>query len=315
MLDFRVETFLTVCQTKNFTRAAQLLHITQPAVSQHIHALEEQYGTKLFRYEGKQLFLTPAGQLLQQTAATMRHDAQHLEQDIRQLSSRREIHFGATLTVGEYIMPVPLERLLAREPDIQLRMTAANTADLLRLLDQGEIDFAIVEGFFSKQAYDSLTYRRERYLPVCAPGDPCPQPVRQLEDLLGERLLVREPGSGTRDVLEHILEEHNLTVGDFQRLTELGSLGAIKALACAGAGIAFLYYPVVRAELASGALREIPLPGGPITHDFTFLWRKGSVFAPYYREIFRQLQLDASPVLPENSLRENDCNSRSPVLK
>ena len=180
MLDFRVETFLTVCQTKNFTRAAQLLHITQPAVSQHIHALEEQYGTKLFRYEGKQLFLTPAGQLLQQTAATMRHDAQHLEQDIRQLSSRREIHFGATLTVGEYIMPVPLERLLAREPDIQLRMTAANTADLLRLLDQGEIDFAIVEGFFSKQAYDSLTYRRERYLPVCAPGYPCPQPVRQM---------------------------------------------------------------------------------------------------------------------------------------
>lgn len=104
-------------------------------------------------------------------------------------------------------------------------------------------------------------------------------------------------------------------MGDFRRLTELGSLGAIKALACAGAGIAFLYYPVVRAELASGALREIPLPGGPITHDFTFLWRKGSVFAPYYREIFRQLQLDASPVLPENSLRENDCNSRNPVLK
>ena len=98
-------------------------------------------------------------------------------------------------------------------------------------------------------------------------------------------------------------------------LRALGTAGAAAAISTAGAGIAFLYYPVVRAELASGALREIPLPGGPITHDFTFLWRKGSVFAPYYRKIFRQLQLDASPALPENSLWENDCNSRSPVLK
>ena len=287
VLDFRMETFLTVCQTENFTRAAQLLHITQPAVCQHIHALEEQYGAKLFRYEGKQLFLTPAGRLLPQTAATMRHDARHLEEEIRQLSARREIHFGATLTIGEYLMPGVLLRLLEREPDLQLRMTAANTAELLALLDQGEIDFAIVEGFFSKQAYDSLTYRRERYLPVCAPDYPCPEPVRGIEDLLGERLLVREPGSGTREVLEHVLEEHNLEVGDFRRLTELGSLGAIKAMACAGAGVAFLYYPVVRAELTAGALREIEIPGLAISHDFTFLWRKGSVFAPYYRDMFR----------------------------
>ena len=134
VLDFRVETFLAVCQTENFTRAAQLLHITQPAVSQHIHALEEQYGAKLFRYEGKQLFLTPAGRLLQQTAATMRHDARHLEEEIRQLSARREIHFGATLTIGEYLMPGVLCRLLEREPDLQLRMTAANTAELETVL-------------------------------------------------------------------------------------------------------------------------------------------------------------------------------------
>ena len=307
MLDFRVETFLAVCQTRNFTRAAQSLHITQPAVSQHIHALEEEFGVKLFRYEGRQLSLTPAGRLLQQTAATMRHDVRHLREEIRQLSRRRAVRFGATLTVGEYVMPEALCRLLEREPDLQLRMLVANTAELLALLDRGEIDFAVVEGFFSKQSYDSLPYRRVRYLPVRAPGLPGSAPVRGLEDLLGERLLVREPGSGTREVLEHLLEEVNLTIADFRRVTEVGSLGAIKAMACAGAGVAFFYEPVVRAELEAGTLEEIPIPGLAAAHDFAFLWRKGSVYAPRYREMFR--------LLSGGEPRKNDCNSSDPVIE
>ena len=291
MLDFRVETFLTVCQTMNFTKAAELLHITQPAVSQHIHALEQQYGTKLFCYEGKLLSLTKSGQMFYQTAATVRHDAQHLRDAIHQSASRRRMHFGATLTIGEYIMPGPLARLFRQEPDIELRMMVANTKELLRMLDGGEIDFAIVEGFFEKQSYDSLPYRTEQYLPVCASNYACAGPVAGLEDLLGERLLIREPGSGTREVLERVLEERNLTVQDFCQLTELGSLNTIKSLVCAGMGISFFYRPVVEAELNAGLLREIPLKDWAITHNFTFLWRKGSVFQSYYREVFQLLQI------------------------
>ena len=156
MLDFRVETFLAVCQTMNFTRAAEQLHITQPAVSQHIHALEEQYGTKLFRSQGKQLQLTESGRLFFRTAAAMHHDDLRLREALHQENIRRRLRFGATLTIGEYIMPGPLLRLLEREPDIQLYMLTANTQELLKLLDQGELDFAIVEGYFDKQAYDSL---------------------------------------------------------------------------------------------------------------------------------------------------------------
>ena len=293
MLDFRVETFLAVCQTMNYTKAAELLHITQPAVSQHIHALEHQCGAKLFRYEGKQLSLTEAGRLFFQSAVTMRHDAVHLYDSIRRLKSSRRLDFGTTLTVGEYIMPKPLTKLLRKEPEAQIRMQAPNTAELLRLLDAGEIDFAIVEGFFSKQAYESRIYRRERYLPVCAGNYSFRQPVSVLEDLLGERLLIREPGSGTREVLERALEERNLAVSDFMAITELGSLNAIKALVLAGLGISFFYEPVVQAELAAGTLREIPLSDCSLTHDFTFLWRKGSVFGPYYEEIFRLLSPEA----------------------
>ena len=298
MLDFRVETFLAVCQTMNFTRAAEQLHITQPAVSQHIHALEEQYSTKLFRSQGKQLQLTESGRLFFRTAAAMHHDDLRLREALHQENTRRRLRFGATLTIGEYIMPGPLHRLLEREPDIQLYMLTANTQELLKLLDQGELDFAIVEGYFDKQAYDSLVYCTQRYIPVCSAEHPFSHPVRRLEDLLEERLLVREPGSGTRNVLERALEVRNLSVRNFRRVTELGSLNLIKSLACAGAGISFFYQPVVQQELEAGKLREIPLEDCSIYHDFTFLWRRGSLFAADYREIYSLLR-QGLPFPPE----------------
>ena len=298
MLDFRVETFLAVCQTMNFTRAAEQLHITQPAVSQHIHALEEQYSTKLFRSQGKQLQLTESGRLFFRTAAAMHHDDLRLREALHQENTRRRLRFGATLTIGEYIMPGPLHRLLEREPDIQLYMLTANTQELLKLLDQGELDFAIVEGYFDKQAYDSLVYCTQRYIPVCSAEHPFSHPVRRLEDLLEERLLVREPGSGTRNVLERALEVRNLSVRNFRRVTELGSLNLIKSLVCAGAGISFFYQPVVQRELEAGQLREIPLEDCSIYHDFTFLWRRGSLFAADYREIYSLLR-QGLPFPPE----------------
>ena len=298
MLDFRVETFLAVCQTMNFTRAAEQLHITQPAVSQHIHALEEQYGAKLFRSQGKQLQLTESGRLFFRTAAAMHHDDLRLREALHQENTRRRLRFGATLTIGEYIMPGPLHRLLEREPDIQLYMLTANTQELLKLLDQGELDFAIVEGYFDKQAYDSLVYCTQRYIPVCSAEHPFSHPVRRLEDLLEERLLVREPGSGTRNVLERALEVRNLSVRNFRRVTELSSLNLIKSLVCAGVGISFFYQPVVQQELEAGKLREIPLEDCSIYHDFTFLWRRGSLFAADYREIFSLLR-QGLPFPPE----------------
>lgn len=300
MLDFKIETFLTVCRTMNFTRAAEILHITQPAVSQHIHALEAQYGVKLFNYQGRQLRLTESGHLLLQTAATMQHDAVRLKETIRQKSSRRQFCFGATLTIGEYIMPKPIIKWLQDEPDVTLRMLTANTQTLLKLLDQGKLDFAIVEGNFDKQNYDSLVYSKQRYIPVCAPNYTFTKAVDKLEDLLCERLIVREPGSGTRNVLERALKAHNLTVQSFWRVTELGSLNLIKKLVCAGMGIAFFYEPVVQNEIAQGRLCEIALEDCRIVHDFTFLWRKGSVFASAYQMIFDKLKED------EENAREVD---------
>ncbi|MBM6828304.1 LysR family transcriptional regulator [Anaerotignum lactatifermentans] len=292
MLDFRVETFLTVCRTMNFTRAAELLHITQPAVTQHIHTLEKQYGARFFRYQGKQIFLTEAGQLFLQTATTFYQDDQHLRDAIRQLGTRRSIRFGATLTIGEYVMPPVLTGLLKEEPTLRLRMIVENTKELLRLLDNGEIEFAIVEGFFPRQEYESLSYCIQPYIPVCAPSYTFSRPILRLEDLLEERLLIREPGSGTREVLSRALEDHNLTLSDFPLITELGSLNVIKKMVCAGAGIAFFYLPVVQEELEKGQLREISLENCALSHAFNFIWRKNSTFDTYYQDIFRLFQTE-----------------------
>ena len=150
MLDFRMDTFLTVCQCMNFTRASEKLNITQPAVSQHIRFLEKHYNTKLFRYEGKKLRLTGAGEILRNASLTMMHDEQSIQDEMRRTEEEQEIRFGATRTVGDALMGRILENYLKRYPDAKIHMEVENTRDLLSRLDNGGIDFALVEGFLKK---------------------------------------------------------------------------------------------------------------------------------------------------------------------
>ena len=118
MLDFRVETFLAVCRHMNFTKAARELNITQPAVSHHMHYLEQAYGTALFQHNGKRLQLTEAGEILRRTLMTMKHDEQHLQKRMQQAASgTRDYSFGATLSVAEFMINEALGRFLRLHPD------------------------------------------------------------------------------------------------------------------------------------------------------------------------------------------------------
>lgn len=291
MLDFRIETFLTVCETMNFTKAAEQLHITQPAVSHHIRALEEEYAASLFSYQGKRLRLTDAGNTLRETALTMRHDITLLKKQIRSLNSgENSLRFGATLTVGEFTMPPILAAYLKRHPEAQISMQVADTKQLLEQLDAGVIDFAIIEGSFPQAVYDSLLFRKERFISVCGREYAFHQPIRHISDLLRERLLVREQGSGSRHILETYLENRNLMLADFPFQAEVSNIAALKSLTAAGCGVTFLYEVAVRQELQSGVLREIPLKDFSIEHDFSFVWRKNSLFSDRYRGIYQFLK-------------------------
>lgn len=286
MLDFRMETFLAVCQCMNFTKASEKLNITQPAVSQHIRFLEKHYNTKLFRYEGKKLRLTGAGEILRNASLTMMHDELAMQNAMLRTDESEAIRFGATRTIGDVLMGGILARYLSQYPDADIHMIVENTQELLKCLDAGSIDFALVEGFFKKSEYDFQKYSDENYIAVSSPDYPFQNTPEKVENLFQERLLVREEGSGTREVLERWLETQNLDVHDFGRIVEAGSLHTIKELTKAGCGITFLYEAAVRKELKEGSLVQIPLKDFRVSHEFTFIWRRGSIYADRYRELF-----------------------------
>ena len=288
MLDHRIETFLAVCETMNFTRAAEKLRLTQPAVSQHIRWLEERYRARLFCYQGKRLSLTSAGEVLQSTALTMEHDAAYLRKKILHAGERPPAPvFGATLTVADFALPRHLSQWLRQDGQRTLRMVVGNTSELLAMLDAGEIDFALVEGYVPHKAYTSRLFSREEYIAVCGPDFPLPQGPLALKNLLACRLILREEGSGTRSVLEKHLEARGLSVGDFALRVEAGSLHAIKELAADGCGITFLYRRAARRELEEGRLRALSLTDLQICHEFRLVFRAGSIFEEEYLQLFR----------------------------
>lgn len=291
MLDFRINTFLTVCKYMNFTRAAQELSITQPAVSQHIHYLEDVYKVKLFDYKNKKVILTEAGALLRDSATTMFHDQIHLEARLKELQGKkRTINLGVTLTIGEFVVLQPIADYLKEQPQVSIRMIVANTHELINKLNEGELDFALVEGFFAKNEYDSLVYSREEYIAVCGRDYKPQNPLNRIEDTFGERLIVREAGSGTREIFEKYLESRNFQIDDYSDIAEISNITAIKFLVQQGCGITFLYEAAVKDELKQGTLKKIDLKDFKVDHDFTFIWRRNSVFADYYKEFFKMLK-------------------------
>ena len=284
MLDFRIETFLTVCRTMNFTTAAKQLNITQPAVSQHIHFLEEQYGIPLFIYQNKRLFLTESGDLLRKRLLTMKNDEKAIKEELK--SSRLEtesLSIGVTMTIGEYAIVDKLSDFLTRHPKTNIHIHYGNTSQLLHLLDNGRINLAIVEGNYPKENYTRKKYSTEDYIAVCAAshsflaGHP-----HTLSDLVQERLLLREEGSGTRNILEQSLIARGLRISDFSHYAEIENMHTIISLLKKDCGISFLYKIAVEDELHSGVIKEIPLDDFRMQHDFDIIWEKQSIFTEKY---------------------------------
>ena len=286
-----METFLEVCKDMNFTKTARRLNMTQPAVSQHIHWLEEAYGTRLFSYQGKKMSLTPAGEMLKNSAATMSHDILLLREKMQESTrKKRELKIGLTLTIAEFEAAKSMARYLNENETYSMLLSVGNTRELLKELEEGKIDFALVEGNFPRDIYHHQLYATEPYIAVCAADDPLSRERHTIDELLGRRLVTREAGSGTRNILERYLEMKSLEVTDFSALVEAGSIGLIKQLVEYGCGITFLYRMAVEKELEEGSLCEIKMDDMNLTHDFTFIWREGSIFHEDYQKIYQMLK-------------------------
>lgn len=271
MLDYRITTFLTLCDEMNYRKTAQLLNMTQPAVTQHIHYLEQQYGQKLFSYTGRRLEQTTAGHLLEQASRTARYNDLHLRQAICQ-PQRQALRIGATKTIGDYVIAPAISKLIQRG-DIAVSLLVDNTQTLLHKLTHTELDIALIEGYFDKQTYGYHLMRQERLVGICGKSHPFAGKTIPIERLSLQLLILREEGSGTRAVFEQALQAHSLSLDFFPQTACISSFEVIKQLVSAGHGIAFVYESVVNSDpsLASFQTEFTHTP-----HEFNFVYLKNT---------------------------------------
>ena len=269
MLDYRIDTFLTLCECMNYRKTAEILHISQPAVTQQIHYLENQYGQKLFEYENRRLVKTEAAAVLEKYARA----AKLQEKDLREKLENKPIHslrIGATKTIGDYYLKGHIRRYLT-SPDNALTLLVDNTERLLRLLEENALDFAVVEGFFDKTRFDNILLRREPFVGICHRDHPFAGREVTMEELLQETIIHREDGSGTRAILEQELRGYNESLQRFQRRICISSFNIILDLVKQGFGVSFVYNILADSdpELAKFSIR-----GESVVREFNVVYLK-----------------------------------------
>ena len=242
-MDPKLHTFLTLCQTMNYRLAAERLHLSQPAVTKQIQSLEQALQTKLFLYDGHTLHKTEKCLLLERYAISQQYQFQELQLAIAD-KKRLKLRVGATKTIGDYVLIDAIKDYL-RDPVHELSLVVDNTKHLLQMLDENRLDFAVIEGTFSKTKYDSYLLRMEPFVGICAKNSPLSGKHLSIEDLLKETIIVREEGSGTRRIFEERLTASGYGLNDFSREVSISSFVSIKALVAVGVGISFLYQSVV----------------------------------------------------------------------
>jgi len=251
--------------------------MTQPAISQHIQFLENYYQVKLIQAKGKHFSLTEEGKALLEYAKTLYASSQRVFPLLNRIKNHvKVLNFGATLTIGEYMLPPVLYRIFKEDPEVNISMYVENTHILQEMLWDGKIDFALLEGHFNQNEFESKLLSDETFIGVCSPDNKIAAKTNELKELLSQNLILREPGSGTRDILEQALYNQNLGVRDFNRIIEIGNMNAIKELCHQNIGITFMYREAVKKELAQGYLKEIPIRNLNISHPFSFVYLKNS---------------------------------------
>ncbi|NLW10614.1 MAG: LysR family transcriptional regulator [Clostridiaceae bacterium] len=282
MIDHRIETLLIMSETLSYTKTAELLHLTQPAVSQHIRYLEKQYNCKLFEQYGRRIKLTPAGDRLVSAARVMQANSRRIAAELNAIDpSRPLLRLGATKTIGNYVIARPLAEFIKIHPEYDLELTVDNTYELLNGLDTGMLDLLFLEGNFDKQHYRYQLFRNEDFIGICSPENTISrQKTARMEDILSQRLIIREQGSGTREIFEQQLQQRSFSLDAFQNTITISQFSVIKELVAENIGISFVYRSVASRELSEGRLCEFSLTDSPHSHEFSIVRLPASVLPP-----------------------------------
>ncbi|MDP1419482.1 LysR family transcriptional regulator [Peribacillus simplex] len=251
--------FCLVVDEGSISQAARLSFLSQPAVTRQIHQLENYYNTLLFDREEGRLRVTEAGKLLYPFAKAIVNDFNHSKEVIQQSTGEYNANLivGASLTIGEYLLPSLLGTFKKQQPDIKVTLTIKNTPRVLEDLSNDVIDLALVEGLVENTDFIVDKFAEDELILVCPSDHPWKDRKEiQLEELGNERMIWRESISGTRLIVENMLREHGV-LEKIESYMEIGSTQAIKSAVEAGLGISILPRLTVARELEQGFLREV----------------------------------------------------------
>jgi DNA-binding transcriptional LysR family regulator len=274
MSDRRLKVFHTVARLLSFTKAAEELHMTQPAVTFQVRQLEEYFNTRLFDRTHNKVSLTPAGERVAEFAERIFDLYAEMESGVRDLTGEISgaLTIGASTTIAEYMLPALLGEFKNQYPDINLRLKVSNSEGIVSMVEHNVIDLGVVESAVNNKNLIVEVCHEDQLVLVAAPDHELVKRGGKVNasDIVRYPFVSREEGSGTRDVVMQYLMEHNVSPGDMTFSLELGSPEAIKGAVEAGMGITILSRSIIGKELKLNMLAELPLDP-PLVRPFSFV--------------------------------------------
>ena len=274
MIDPKVRTLIRVIEEGGYTRAANTLHLTQPAVSHHIRQLETEYGLRVFRSDKKELSLTPEGKILVKYAKR----ALALDRTLRQAieDSRRSVRrltVGLTPTAGENLMPQVLALYCHEHPQVQINILTDTINNLYHRMELYELDLAVMEGALPGEKFSSVLVDTDYLCLITAPVHPFAQRQSiKLEELKKERLILRPDKAGTRALFDSYLQSQGESVHSFNVMMELDNVAMIKDLVSQNLGVSIIAKSACRAEARSGKLAAVPIENASMSRDIRLIY-------------------------------------------
>ena len=278
MSDFRLMVFQSVANNLSFTKASQELFISQPAITKHIQELETAYQTRLFDRQGSKISLTQSGRLLLKHCERILDEYKRLEYEMHLLHNeyRGELRLGASSTIAQYVLPPLLASFIAKFPHISLSLLSGNSREVETALQEHRIDLGLVEGVFRLPNLKYTSFLEDELVAVVHTRSRLSLPDEITpKDLINIPLVLRERGSGTLDVIERALMQHDIKLSSLQVLMYLGSTESIKLFLENSDCMGIVSVRSISKELAAGIFRVIEIKDMPMMRALNFVGLQG----------------------------------------
>ncbi|GAA1374278.1 selenium metabolism-associated LysR family transcriptional regulator [Peribacillus frigoritolerans] len=266
-----LKVFVTVIEQKNFSRAGDILNLSQPGVSLHIRNLENELGTKLIYRSPKQVQITEPGKILYRHAKQMLNHYETAKREINEFNNvvSGTMKIGASFTIGEYYLPKVLAEFAAKYPMVDIQIIISNSNDVIQGIRSNKLDIGLIEGETDYKDIDVMPFMNDEMIVVVPPD----HPLSQMDLIEGNMLqnqiwVLREQGSGTRTYSDKLLSSLELNI---KKTFIFTSIQGVKEAVMAGLGIALLSQLTVRKELKSNELKTFHLKNEPLLRPFSIV--------------------------------------------